>query len=90
LKRFLIQLYRVSPGDVGIPDLAATANTFREAERQAIRHLETYFGDQQIAAEQRPRHARLLDQDGSVLVGFMKLERGVEKIEVGTDDAAPP
>jgi hypothetical protein len=41
LKRFLIQLYRVSPGDVGIPDLAATANTFREAERQAIRHLET-------------------------------------------------
>ena len=90
MKRFLIQLYRASPGDLEIPDVAAPAITFSEAESQAIRRLESYFGDKEIAPEQRPRHVRLLDRDGSVVVVFMKLPRGVEKIVAGTDDAARP
>ena len=66
---YMIRLYRVTPGDVGIRDLPLFEG--EDLEAAAGECLLSYFTDQRQPARERPHHADVVRENGTVAMRLM-------------------
>jgi len=82
-KILTIQLYRLRPGDVGIKNIPAVGeDDLASAKKATADALTNYFNDSNRPGPSKPHHARLLDEDGSVIAEFDMRPGGVHETPV--------
>ena len=69
---YVIQCYRLEPGDVGVPDVPV-GDDLQEAKTTAERRLLSAFSDSSMLSHLRPHHVRIVDRDGHVVHAGMAL-----------------
>jgi hypothetical protein len=79
-KFYIIQLYRLRPGDVAARDMPTIGEDLAAAELAASKKLLAAFNDDRYPDYERPHHAHLVDEDGFIAVqlmvnGFRKVQR---------------
>lgn len=78
-KFLFIRLYRVSPGDVEVSDVPIGAD--EDYEAIASERLLSYFNDDRVPARERPHHADVIDEGGTVLVRLLaNINRQVQRV----------
>jgi hypothetical protein len=65
------QLFRVQPGDVGIPDFPSTDVDLEAAVRTLGEALLAHFNDVVRPADRRPHHGRFVLGDGTIYAEMM-------------------
>jgi hypothetical protein len=71
VKSYCLKFYRMTPGDVSVPDLPIPPSnraTLRSACQQS---LLSHFNNQDVPNHSRPHHARLVASDGTVIFTLM-------------------
>ncbi len=68
---FLLQFYRLEPGDLGITDLTHADRSTLEA--MLMNALLSLHNNQTIAFEQRPDRARAVSADGFSVISTIKV-----------------
>jgi hypothetical protein len=73
---YIMQFYRVDPGDVDIKDMPTLDESLPEAEKALAEALLSFNLDEKRLPSHRPHHARLAARDGSIPVCLMALPGG--------------
>ena len=82
---YIIQCYRLEPGDVGKLEFPTVGENLVQAEKTAADLLLSYYTDKNRPASQQPHHARIIDHHGKQYLRLMvdgdrKVRRVLEPI----------